>query len=111
MTISFEIPTDAQRMLHELREWSLQEVRPLARIADREQTKFFAEGQRVIESCPLDISPLSIPEYGMVNKYTGKRFRASNADEDNHVLGVLAMEAMCYGDGWVRGALPRHANL
>ena len=111
MTISFEIPTDAQRMLHELREWSLQEVRPLARIADREQTKFFAEGQRVIESCPLDISPLSIPEYGMVNKYTGKRFRASNADEDNHVLGVLAMEAMCYGDGWVWGALPRNANL
>jgi acyl-CoA dehydrogenase len=111
MTISFDIPADAQQMLDELRAWSLQEVRPLARIADREQTKFFAESKRVIESCPLDISPLSIPEYGMINKNTGQRFRASGAEEDNHVLGALAMEAMCYGDGWVWGALPRNANL
>jgi acyl-CoA dehydrogenase len=111
MPISFDVPSDVQKMLSDLRDWSLHEVRPLARIADREQTKFFAEGKRVIESCPLDISPLSIPEYGMVDKFSGKRFRASTAEEDNHVLGALAMEAMCYGDGWVWGALPRNANL
>lgn len=111
MPIAFDVPSDAQHLLDELREWSLHEVRPLARIADKEQTKFFTEGKRVIESCPLDIAPLSIPEYGMVDKASGKRFRASTAEEDNHVLGALAMEAMCYGDGWVWGALPRNANL
>jgi acyl-CoA dehydrogenase len=111
MTISFDIPADAQKLLADLRDWSLHEVRPLARIADREQTKFFAEGTRVIESCPLDTSPLSIPEYGLTERSSGRRFRASDAEEDNHVLGALAMEAMCYGDGWVWGALPRNANL
>jgi alkylation response protein AidB-like acyl-CoA dehydrogenase len=111
MSISFDIPADAQKILADIRDWSLHEVRPLARIADREQTKFFAEGKRVIESCPLDTSPLSIPEYGLTEKSSGRRFRASSAEEDNHVLGALAMEAMCYGDGWVWGALPRNANL
>jgi alkylation response protein AidB-like acyl-CoA dehydrogenase len=111
MPISFDIPADAQEMLADLREWSLMEVRPLARIADRDETKFFEEGKRVIESCPLDTSPLSVPEYGLTDRTSGRRFRASSAEEDNHVLGALAMEAMCYGDGWAWGALPRNANL
>jgi alkylation response protein AidB-like acyl-CoA dehydrogenase len=111
MPISFDIPADAQEMLADLREWSLMEVRPLARTADRDETKFFAESKRVIESCPLDTAPLSIPEYGLTEKSSGRRFRASSAEEDNHVLGALAMEAMCYGDGWAWGALPRNTNL
>jgi|GEM_PF-2804540 len=111
MPISFDIPADAQKMLADIRDWSLHEVRPLARVADREETKFFAESKRVIESCPLDTSPLSIPEYGLTERTSGRRFRASSAEEDNHVLGALAMEAMCYGDGWAWGALPRNANL
>jgi acyl-CoA dehydrogenase len=111
MPISFDIPSDAQKMLADIRDWSLREVRPLARISDREETKFFAESKRVIESCPLDTSPLSIPEYGLTDRSSGRRFRASTAEEDNHVLGALAMEAMCYGDGWAWGALPRNANL
>jgi acyl-CoA dehydrogenase len=111
MPISFEIPDDAKKLLADIRDWSLHEVRPLARIADREQTKFFPEAKRVIESCPLDTAPLSIPEYGLTERTSGRRFRASTAEEDNHVLGALAMEAMCYGDGWAWGALPRNANL
>lgn len=111
MPISFDIPDDAKKLLADIRDWSLHEVRPLARTADREETKFFAEAMRVIESCPLDTSPLSIPEYGLTERTSGRRFRASTSEEDNHVLGVLAMEAMCYGDGWAWGALPRNANL
>ena len=111
MTISFELPTDAQRLIDDIRDWSLHEVRPAARAADRAQSKFFPDGARIIASCPLDVSPLSIPEYGLVERTTGHRFRASADHQDNHVLGILAMEAMCYGDGWAWGALPRNANL
>lgn len=111
MTISFDIPPDAQKMLDDVRDWSLREARPLARRADTLQTKFFEEGQRALESCPLDTSPLSVPEYGLTDRHTGRQFRASDSEDDNHVLGILAMQAMCYGDGWAWGALPRNANL
>lgn len=111
MPISFDVTPDARALLDDLRDWSLREVRPLARTADTLETKFFAESERVLAGCPLDVSPLSIPELGMVERGSGRRFRASESDEDNHVLGVLAMEAMCYGDGWAWGALPRNANL
>jgi alkylation response protein AidB-like acyl-CoA dehydrogenase len=111
MPISFEIPADAQQLLQDLREWSLTEVRPLARIADTDETKYFEGSKAAIASCPLEISPLSVPELGLVDKRSGKRFRASDSNEDNHVLGVLAMEAMTYGDGWAWGALARNANL
>ena len=111
MPISFDITPDARAMLEGVREWSLREFRPLARQADTLQTKFFDEGQKVMANCPLDTSPLSIPEFGLTDRASGRRFRASDSDEDNHVLGVLAMEAMCYGDGWAWGALPRNANL
>ena len=111
MAISFDVPSDARKLLDELREWSLHEIRPLARDADTLQTKYFEQGRRAIASCPIDISPLSIPEFGLVERSTATRFRASESDEDNHVLGALAMEAMCYGDGWAWGALPRNANL
>jgi alkylation response protein AidB-like acyl-CoA dehydrogenase len=111
MTISFDIPSDARRLLDDLREWSLHEVRPLARLADLRETKYFEEGHRVLASCPIDMSPLSIPELGLVERGTGKRFCASDSDQASHVLGALAMEAICYGDGWAWGALPRNANL
>jgi alkylation response protein AidB-like acyl-CoA dehydrogenase len=111
MPISFDIPDDAKKLIAEIRDWSLHEVRPLARIADREESKYFPEAKRVMESCPLDTAPLSIPEYGLTEKNSGRRFRASTSEEDSHVLGALAMEAMCYGDGWAWGALPRNANL
>jgi len=109
--ISFELPTDAQRLLQDLRHWSLTEVRPLARLADTEQTKYFEGSKAAVASCPLEISPLSVPELGLVDVRSGKRFRASDSHEDNHVLGLLAMEAMTYGDGWAWGALARNANL
>ena len=111
MPISFDVPADARTMLDDLKEWSLREIRPLARAADTLETKFFDEGTKVLANCPLDTSPLSVPEYGLTDRATGHRFRASDAEEDNHVLGILAMEAMCYGDGWAWGALPRNANL
>ncbi|AIJ21287.1 acyl-CoA dehydrogenase family protein [Amycolatopsis methanolica] len=111
MTISFDLPAGTRQLLAELREWSLHEVRPLARTADTLETKVFEAGKRALESCPIDMSPLAVPELGLVRSGGGKRYRASDSDDDNHVLGVLAMEAMCYGDGWAWGALPRNANL
>jgi alkylation response protein AidB-like acyl-CoA dehydrogenase len=111
MTISFEVPADARKLLDELRDWSLHEVRPLARLADSRETKYLDEGRRVIANCPIDMSPLSVPELGLVERSSGKRFRASDSERASHVLGALAMEAMCYGDGWAWGALPRNANL
>ncbi|WP_019873343.1 acyl-CoA dehydrogenase family protein [Sporichthya polymorpha] len=110
MTVSFALPDDTQKLLAEIKEWSLHEVRPLARTADRLQTKYFEEGRRVLQSCPIDVSPLSVPEFGLIDR-AGKVYQASDSDADNHVLGVLAMEAMCYGDGWAWGALKRNANL
>lgn len=111
MTISFTLPPETQKLLDDLREWSLREVRPLARTADTLQTKLLDGTQHVVESCPIDMSPLGVPELGLIRRESGERLRASDAAENTHVLGVLAMEAMNYGDGWAWGALPRNANL
>ena len=59
MTISFDISPDARKLLDDLREWSLQEVRPLARMADQHESKFFEEGRRALGNCPIDMSPLA----------------------------------------------------
>jgi alkylation response protein AidB-like acyl-CoA dehydrogenase len=111
MPISFDIPADARELLRDLKDWSLSDVRPLARLADSEETKYFEGSKAAIGKCPLDVSPLSVPEFGLTDRRTGKRFRASESHEDSHVLGALAMQAMTYGDGWAWGALPRNANL
>jgi alkylation response protein AidB-like acyl-CoA dehydrogenase len=66
MTISFDIPPDARGLLDDLREWSLHEVRPLARLADRRETKYLDQARDVLANCPIDVSPLSIPELGLV---------------------------------------------
>jgi acyl-CoA dehydrogenase len=110
MAISFDIPDDARKLIDEVRDWSLHEVRPLARQADREQSKYFAEGRRIMASCPIPVSPLSLPEFGL-HDHAGHKYVASDHEEGNHVLGALMMEAMTYGDGWAWGALPRNANL
>lgn len=111
MTVSFDLPPDTQKLLDELREWSLREVRPLARTADALETKVFDDAKHAVESCPIGMSPLAIPELGLVRRGSDERLQSAESAEDNHVLGVLAMEAMCYGDGWAWGALPRNANL
>ena len=54
---------------------------------------------------------MEYPELGLIRRGGGERVRASDSAENTHVLGVLAMEAMNYGDGWAWGALPRNANL
>jgi alkylation response protein AidB-like acyl-CoA dehydrogenase len=110
MPICFDIPQDARKLLAEVRDWSLHDVRPLARQADREQSKYFAEGRSIMANCPIQVSPLSVPEFGCVDK-SGHKYVASDTEEGNHVLGALVMEAMTYGDGWAWGALPRNANL
>ena len=111
MTHSFDLPPATRKLLDDLREWSLREVRPLARTADTLETKVFDGARRVVQSCPIDVSPLAVPELGLARRDRDERLRASEAAEDNHALGVLTMEAMCYGDGWAWGALPRNANL
>ena len=111
MPISFDVPADAQKFLDELKDWSLHEIRPLARSADSDETKYVEGYRDAVAKCPLDWSPLSVPEFGLVDKRSGTRFQASDSHEDSHVLGALAMEAMTYGDGWAWGALPRNANL
>jgi alkylation response protein AidB-like acyl-CoA dehydrogenase len=110
MPLSFALPEETGTLLADIRDWSLNEARPLARIADRRQTKYFEESRRVLETCPIDIAPLSVPELGLWRNGGGTDYVATE-NEGSFVLGALAMEAMCYGDGWVWGALPANANL
>ncbi len=105
MTVDFSVEPDVADLLRRIREWSIDQVRPLARSAD--SAAIYPSGpaaEQAIASCPVNVAPMGFEEAHETAQY----------DEDfghllktgPNVLGVLAMEEMAYGDGWAWQVLP-----
>jgi acyl-CoA dehydrogenase len=105
MSVDLSVEPELERLLREVREWSVNEVRPLARRADAAGVYPASEdADRVIAACPVDVCPMGFEE----------AYETDNYDADfggllktgPNVLGVRVMEEMGYGDGWAWQVLP-----
>jgi acyl-CoA dehydrogenase len=105
MSVDLSVEPEVERLLRKVREWSVNEVRPLARRADAAGVYPAGEdADRVIAGCPVDVCPMGFEEAHETGSY--------NADFGGllktgpNVLGVRVMEEMGYGDGWAWQVLP-----
>jgi alkylation response protein AidB-like acyl-CoA dehydrogenase len=100
MSVNFAVSDETRTLVAEVKDWSVEVLRPLAREADR--TAFYPMTKHeVLKSCPIDLSPLAFPglklDSGM---FTDKPWVGSLREDGNSLVGVMVMEAMNYGDGW-----------
>jgi len=113
MTVSFELPDDVRKVSDEVRDWSLHQVRPLAREGDRSKS-LPAGADAVMANCPVDLSPLAIATFGRTHGDWGHEFPL-NGFTTNYVLGAAVSEAIGYGDSWplatLRGSIAEKAIL
>jgi alkylation response protein AidB-like acyl-CoA dehydrogenase len=104
MTVDLAITPDVEELLRAVREWSVSEVRPLARRADSEGVYPSPEvAANVLASCPVDFCPMGFEELADSGRDKGW---AALLDGGSNVLGCLVMEEMGYGDGWAWQVLP-----
>ncbi|WP_020498678.1 acyl-CoA dehydrogenase family protein [Sciscionella marina] len=92
--MDLSLSPETTKLLAELREWSLSELRPFAREADR--THSVPEGAvRALATCPVQTSPFG----GRVEypRRTDPSFVASESD-GSYVLSYAVAEEMVYGD-------------
>lgn len=97
MTISLEISEETKRLCEAVREWGVNDVRPLAREADT------AHGspvgwEAVIDRCPANISPVLLAALPQLPPRIRRHYTKTR--ETGYVLGALLMEAQAYGDSW-----------
>jgi acyl-CoA dehydrogenase len=113
VTISFDLPQDILKLCGEIREWGVEEVRPLAREADRIKA-LPAAANDVMARCPVNLSPLAIATFGRTRSDWGDDFRLTG-HASNYVLGAAVSEALGYGDSWpvavLRGSIGEKAIL
>jgi alkylation response protein AidB-like acyl-CoA dehydrogenase len=100
VSITFDVSPATRRLIDEVREWSVDEIRPLARQADR--TELYPRTKaEILETCPIDLSPLCYPGLKLdTEEMQGKEWVASLREDGNSVVGTMVMEALNYGDGW-----------
>jgi acyl-CoA dehydrogenase len=113
VAISFDLPEDVLKLCAEIREWGLEEVRPLAREADRiKAVPAAADG--VMANCPVNLSPLAIATFGRTQGDWGNDVQLTG-HVSNYVLGTAVAEALGYGDSWpvavLRGSIGEKAIL
>jgi alkylation response protein AidB-like acyl-CoA dehydrogenase len=99
----FPLPESAQRLRRAVREWAVNEARPLAREADR--THAPPQGaDAVLNACPLKVSPLALaagaPDGGPPEV----------PENSTHLAALMLMEDVTYGDVWPMN-LQRGAGL
>lgn len=105
MSVDLTTEPDVEQLLERVRDWTVNEVRPLARKADSDGV--YPQGQEadhVLATCPVAVCPMGFEEAWEINNY----------DEDfghllktgPNVLGVRVQEEMAYGDGWAWQVLP-----
>jgi acyl-CoA dehydrogenase len=105
MSVDLSLSPQVEDLLRRVREWSVSEVRPYARQADTEGVYPDEEiSSKVIATCPIDFSPMGFEELPKPH-HTGSDWTAL-LEGGSNVLGVLAIEAMSYGDGWVWQVFP-----
>ncbi len=113
MAISFDLPEDVLKLCAGIREWSVEEARPLAREADRIKA-VPASADDVMARCPVNLSPLAIATFGRTRSDWGDDLQ-STGHASNYVLGAAVSEALAYGDSWpmavLRGSIGEKAIL
>jgi acyl-CoA dehydrogenase len=90
MTISFNLSDELRSYRDELRQWSLHNVRPLARQADTDHA-VPANWRTLIETCPVSLGP-GDPRPDMPKPTFA---------EGHWVQRLVTIEALCYGDHWI----------
>lgn len=104
--INFELSKKSKDLLAQLKHWSANDVRPLAREADDTYKYVFAVSE-TLPKCPISNNPLDF-------WYTGPGVPGHEHDWDYNaelnggksVLGMLATEAIYAGDGLAWQVLP-----
>jgi alkylation response protein AidB-like acyl-CoA dehydrogenase len=113
MTVPFDLPDDVAKLCDEIREWSVQQVRPLARECDRSEG-LPPEADAVMAACPVGLSPLAIATFGRTQSDWGTEF-SLDGFTTQYVLGAAVSEAIGYGDSWplatLRGSIAEKAIL
>jgi alkylation response protein AidB-like acyl-CoA dehydrogenase len=100
MTINFDISDETRQLLADVRDWSVNTLRPLARQADTEQY-YPRDKQWCVQTCPVDVSPLAYPGLPLDDPlFRDKKWTASLREDGSSLVGVMVMEEMNYGDGW-----------
>jgi acyl-CoA dehydrogenase len=101
-----EIDDTTAKLVDELREWSIEFGRPLAREADR-INDYPRTVAQVLETCPIDCCPTVIPSLDLTDDLLAAKpwLHTAVIDGKSHVAARF-IEAMAYGDGWVYQRLP-----
>jgi alkylation response protein AidB-like acyl-CoA dehydrogenase len=82
---------DGDRLLADMREWAVHDVRPLAREADTTHAPP-RDAAEVLAKCPIDTSPLAmVAQPGEPRREGGM---------NSHALALRLMEEVVYGDIW-----------
>jgi alkylation response protein AidB-like acyl-CoA dehydrogenase len=105
MTVDLSMEPEVEDLLRRIREWSVDQVRPLGRISDT--TSLYASGEaadKAIASCPVSVCPMGFEEAHEISQYDDDFGHLLKTGPN--VLGVRAMEEMAYGDGWAWQVLP-----
>ncbi len=92
--IDFDLNPGALALLGDVRDWALAEGRAIAREADNAHLVPDDVAARVLETCPLDVSPLLGVD---VDWGVDKEFALGERDGSN-TLGVRVSELAAYGD-------------
>jgi acyl-CoA dehydrogenase len=98
-----QLSPETRQLIGDLQDWSLAEVRLRARETD-DTLGFPADVDEVMAKCPVKHSPLDFRYTGPGHTDDPEVLR--KLEGGGAVLGVLAMEAMCYGDPWGWQPLP-----
>jgi acyl-CoA dehydrogenase len=94
---------ETRQLIGDLNDWTLAEVRPRARYID-DTLGFTDDVDEVMAKCPVQHSPLDFVYTGPGHTDDPEVLR--KLEGGGAVLGLLAMEEMCYGDGWGWQPLP-----
>ena len=100
MTSDLNIPADVKQLLQEVRKWSLEKSRPLARTADALTWYKDTEGvKEVVDSYPLSVCPMGFME--VAEAQNDSEGWMSTLDHGSNVVANLAHEEINYGDASV----------
>jgi acyl-CoA dehydrogenase len=92
--MDFELNPGARRLLGEVRDWAVAEGRAIARACDARHAVPPDVAERVLRSCPLDVSPL----LGVDVDWGVDRDYALGERDGSNTLGVRISELAAYGD-------------
>jgi len=103
--MSMKVSEQTRRLLDEVRDWSVNEVRPHAREAD--EICGLPDGiDDVIARSPVSHCPMDFFYNGPGLSWTKDPNVVASLEGGKSVLGLLVMEEMCYGDGLAVQLLP-----